>query len=138
MYTKVILISTFLAASALAYNPFPQGQTQILGVAAAIIAAAPAAINAAPIDDAVGGLIKRAGGGKPADRPFPTAALTADLAKMIQQNQKNPQIRRKTDQRNDAGAADAAGPDLVARLDSLPTDDHTFPEDGNIFSKLFE
>lgn len=84
MYTKVILISTFLAASALAYNPFPQGQTQTLAVAAAIIVAAPAVINAAPIDDAVGGLIKRAGGGKPTDKPFSTAAIIADLVKQIQ------------------------------------------------------
>jgi hypothetical protein len=93
MYTKVILISTFLAASALAYNPLPQGQTQTLAVAAAIIAAVPAAINAAPIDDAVGGPIKRAGGGKTPDRPFPTAAIAADLVKMFEQNQKNPQIQ---------------------------------------------
>lgn len=132
MYTKVILISTFLAASALAYNPLLQGQTQTLAVAAAIIAAAPAAINAAPIDDAVGGLIKRAGGGKTPDRPTPIDAITADLAKEAQKNQQT-----RPNKRNDAGAADAAGPDLVARLDRLPTDDHTFPEDGNIFSELF-
>jgi hypothetical protein len=62
IYAQTILVSSLLALNALAYSSFLQDRTQTLN----IVAAAPAAIHAAPIVDASGSLVKRqAGTAKP-------------------------------------------------------------------------